>query len=211
MNEWQTRYSGAMRVIIFGADGLVGRRLTEQALVRGHLVTAVSAHERPAQPHERLRLVRADVLSPVSFADAFADQQAVIFALDSGEADRAHSQGMRNVLAAMAAHGVSRLICLSAERREQRPRGVAIFRRRRDAAREDDLRRMEVLVRASGTAWTIARPARIVEKPGRGRYRSGPGYALAGGSQIAADDVADFMLAQLESDRNVGHAVAIAW
>ena len=66
-------------------------------------------------------------------------------------------------------------------------------------------------MRASGIQWTIVRPARIVETPGRGRYREGPGYALPGGAQIAADDVADFMLEQLESDRNVGHAVAIAW
>jgi uncharacterized protein YbjT (DUF2867 family) len=66
-------------------------------------------------------------------------------------------------------------------------------------------------VRSSGIDWTIVRPARIVNKPGRGRYREGLGLEPEGGAQISADDVADFMLNQLETNRNVGHAVTIAW
>jgi uncharacterized protein YbjT (DUF2867 family) len=202
-----------MQVIVFGADGLVGRRLVERALGRGHSVTAVGSDEPLADaPNERLRLVRGNVLSQFSFEHALAGQQAVFFALDAEGSDAAHSEGIRNVLAAMASHKTRRLICLSAERREQRPRGLRIFRQRgRAQATQSDLRRMEVLVRASDTAWTIVRPAPIVDAPGRGRRREGPGYALPGGSQIAAADVADFLLDQLESDANVGHAVAIAW
>jgi putative NADH-flavin reductase len=202
-----------MLVIVVGADGLVGRRLVERALRRGHGVTAVSADGWPEdQPDERLRVVRGDVLAPYSFEHALTEQQAVLFALDADAGGEDRSQGMRNVLAAMARHGATRLICLSAERREEKPRGLRTFgRRRRAEAADGDLRRMEVLVRASGLKWTIVRPARIVESHGRGRWREGPGYALPGGSQIAADDVADFMLEQLESDDNVGHAVAIAW
>ena len=227
----------AMRVIVFAANGLIGRRLTERALGRGHTVTAVSADGRSAdhsnrpnsersdqRPDERpdkcLCLVRGDVLAPFSFEHALADQQAVRFALDSDGSDKGHSQGMRNVLAAMAEHNVRRLICLSAGGQAQRPRGsakqilrgLAIFRRRRhDAATEDDLRLMEVHVRSSGIDWTIVRPARIVNKPGRGRYREGLGHEPEDGAQIAAADVADFMLDQLETDRNIGHAVTIAW
>ena len=218
-----------MNVIVFAADGLIGRRLTERALERGHTVTAVSADGRSAdqssgrstersdqrpdeRPDEGLRLVRGNALAPFSFEDALADQQAVRFALDSDGSDKAHSQGMRNVLAAMAEHNVRRLICLSAGGREQRPRGLAIFgRRRHDAATEDDLRLMEVHVRASGIDWTIVRPARIVDKPGRGRYHEGLGHEPASGAQIAPDDVADFMLDQLETDRNIGHAVTVSW
>lgn len=202
-----------MLVIVFGADGLVGRRLVERALGRGHTVTAVSVDGWPTdQPDQRLRVVRGDVLAPFSFDYALVDEQAVLFALDADGNDAAHSEGIRNVLAAMTAHKATRLVCLSAERREERPRGLRMLKRRRRAqATDNDLRRMEVLVRASDVRWTIVRPARVVDAPGRGRWREGPGYALPGGSQIAADDVADFMLEQLESSANVGHAVAIAW
>ena len=201
-----------MLVMVLGADGLVGRRLVERALGRGHRVTAVSAGGWPEeQPDERLRVVLGDVRAPYSFDSAMAGQQAVLFALGADGSDEDRSEGIRNVLAAMAGHGTTRLICLSAARRGEKPRGLRIFGRRRAEATDNDLRRMEVLVRASGVKWTIVRPARVVEAPGRGRWREGPGYALPGGSQIAAEDVADFMLEQLESDTNVGHAVAIAW
>ena len=66
-------------------------------------------------------------------------------------------------------------------------------------------------MRSSGIDWTIVRPARIVDKPGQGRYHEGLGHEPEGGAQIAADDVADFMLDQLETDRNIGHAVTVAW
>jgi uncharacterized protein YbjT (DUF2867 family) len=201
-----------MLVIVLEADGLVGRRLVERALQCGHRVTAVSTAGWPEdQPDERLRVVRGNVLAPYSFDYALAGQQAVLFALDTDGSGEDRSQGMHNVLTAMARHGATRLICLSAERREEKPRNLRIFGRRRAEATGNDLRRMEVLVRASGIRWTIVRPARVTGSPGRGRWREGPGYDLPGGSQIAADDVADFMLEQLESDANVGHAVAIAW
>ena len=238
-----------MKVIVFAADGLIGRQLAERALGRGHTVTALSMSatgadgrsadqsnrrfsERPDQrpderaderASERLHMVFGDVLAPFSFEHALADQQAVLFALDSDGSDKAHSQGMRNVLAAMAEHNVRRLICLSAGGQtqmarssvKQRLRGWATLGRRRHAevhtaATEDDLRLMEVHVRSSGIDWTIVRPARIVDKPGQGRYREGLGYEPTGGAQIAAADVADFMLDQLETDRNIGHAVTIA-
>jgi putative NADH-flavin reductase len=93
-----------MLVIIFGVDGLVGRRLVGQALGRGHEVTAVSAGGWPVgRADAHLHVVRADVLAPFSFGDVLADQQAVLFALDADGSHAAHSEGMRNVLAAMTA------------------------------------------------------------------------------------------------------------
>jgi uncharacterized protein YbjT (DUF2867 family) len=70
---------------------------------------------------------------------------------------------------------------------------------------------MEVTVRQSGLDWTIVRPAKLIDGAGKHLWRIGPGYALPGGTKIARADVAEFMLSQLDSGVNVGHAVAIAW
>jgi uncharacterized protein YbjT (DUF2867 family) len=208
-----------MDVIVFGAQGLVGRSVVAEALARGHLVTAVGDEDDPPQgPHDaRLRVVRADVLNPLAYDFALAGQDAVIFALDfvqQRDVNGVHSQGVRRVLDAMAAHGVGRIVCLSTAMEDPQSAGPSIFRRlvaRRAVGALDDVRRMEVLVRSSDAQWTIVRPARVVAAAGRARFREGPGYAIPGGSKIAADDVAAFMLNQLESNRYVGHAVAIAW
>ena len=67
----------AMKVIVFAADGLIGRRLTERALGRGHTVTAVnvtavSADARSAdQSSERLRVSASFMLCRPSPASRF--------------------------------------------------------------------------------------------------------------------------------------------
>ena len=66
-------------------------------------------------------------------------------------------------------------------------------------------------VRQSGFDWTIVRPAKLVDGAGKHLWRTAPGYALPRGTKIARADVAEFMLGELESSVDVGHAVAIAW
>ncbi len=56
-----------MRILIFGASGRTGRPLVEQALERGHEVTAfVRDPVRLALEHGRLRVVSGDVTDAVA-------------------------------------------------------------------------------------------------------------------------------------------------
>ena len=125
---------------------------------------------------------------------------------------------MLNVVRAMSAGGPGRrLVCLSVGGPGSEPAGGqgGLFGRLFGSAPAKgalaDLRQMEVTVRQSGLDWTIVRPARLVDGEGKHLWRAGPGYALPGGTKIARADVAEFMLDQLDSDVNAGHAVALAW
>ncbi|MGV2788153.1 NAD(P)H-binding protein, partial [Clostridium perfringens] len=54
-----------MKVALIGASGTIGRRITEEALRRGHEVTAVLRNpDRLDSEHERLKKVKADVMDP---------------------------------------------------------------------------------------------------------------------------------------------------
>jgi putative NADH-flavin reductase len=72
-----------------------------------------------------------------------------------------------------------------------------------------DKEKMEELVRASDTNWTLARPAILIDGPHTRHYRTGTDLRLTIRSKISYADVADFMLTQLTSDVFLRQAVAV--
>ena len=71
-----------MRLLVFGATGGTGRRIVEQALQQGHVVTAFARDPRKVRlTHDNLRVVRGDVLRPESVEAAVVGQEAVLSAL----------------------------------------------------------------------------------------------------------------------------------
>ncbi|MGV2685855.1 NAD(P)H-binding protein, partial [Clostridium perfringens] len=70
-----------MKVALIGASGTIGRRITEEALRRGHEVMAVLRNpDRLDSEHERLKKVKADVMDPSSLEEAIQGHDAVISA-----------------------------------------------------------------------------------------------------------------------------------
>ena len=71
-----------MKLLVFGATGGTGRRLVQQALEQGHVVTAFARDPSKIKlAHDNLRVVRGDVLQPDSVESAVAGQDAVVSAL----------------------------------------------------------------------------------------------------------------------------------
>lgn len=70
------------RVLVYGATGKVGSQAVNEALERGHIVTAVSRDPaRITVTHDHLTAVKGDVLDPVSVADLVAGQDVVIISV----------------------------------------------------------------------------------------------------------------------------------
>lgn len=71
-----------MKLLVFGASGGTGRRIVEQALAQGHIVTAFAREPaRVRVAHENLHVVRGDLSRPDSVAAAVSGQDAVLSAL----------------------------------------------------------------------------------------------------------------------------------
>ena len=110
-----------MKVAIFGATGGTDRIIIRRALERGYEVTAAARNPSALLGgHERLRVVKADVLQPQTLEAVVEDQDAVITSVSVGNALKEgrksttlFSEGTRNVIAAMERQGVGRLVCLS--------------------------------------------------------------------------------------------------
>ncbi|HEU5318560.1 MAG TPA: SDR family oxidoreductase [Chloroflexota bacterium] len=207
-----------MRVVIFGASGRTGRRLVEQALARGHEVTAfVRDPAKLALTHDRLRVVRGDVSDGERVAEAIAGQDAVLCALGArGPAFDAMTVGARQIVAAMRDLGVRRLITLTgAGVHDARDRPgvigrvmVFLLKTLQPRVLADAERHCEQ-VRASGLDWTIVRVPRLTDGRGTGRVRAG-WAGVNTGPTISRADAAGFMLDQLDGGAYVRQAPMIS-
>jgi putative NADH-flavin reductase len=210
-----------VKVLVIGATGGTGRALVEQGLERGHHVTAfVRNPTRLAIQHERLAIVRGDVLDPASVEAAVRGRDAVLCALGHKRwfyPNRILSEGTRNLIAAMESQGVRRLVCETAL-------GIGDTWGRMGAYYTlfvgvlilpfyfFDKLRQEDLIRRSSLDWVIVRPGALTNGPKRGRLRHGPdvGHWLWT-VRISRADVAAFMLDQLTGDAYLHRAPGVSW
>jgi len=163
-----------MRLLVLGATGSVGRLVVAQALGRGHAVTAQTREAaRAAALLPGARIAAADPTDVAALTPLCAGQDAVIFALgtDRGGPTTLFSDATRALLSAMAQQGVARLVAITGVGAgETRGHGgflydriiFPLFTRHRYADKD----RQEALIRTSGTAWTILRPAPFAATPG---------------------------------------------
>jgi putative NADH-flavin reductase len=208
-----------MKLVIFGAAGGTGHILVEQALEKGHEVTAFDRHPGalPIQ-HPKLLLVQGDVFDPAQVEAAIAGQDVVICVLGvkPGTTAPVCSTGTKNIISAMQKLGVKRFICqssftvaaLDGEWREAPlvlPL-ILLFTPKVKATFADQVKQ-EQFVRQSDLDWTLVRPARLINEPAKGAYRVGDPLKIGLNSKISRADVADFLLKQVSDDTYL-HRVA---
>ncbi len=103
----------AKRVVVFGATGGTGRALVQQALERGHRVTAfVRDPDRLPLQHARLQKIVGDVLQPHTLTAALLGQDAVLCALGRKTfvSEPVCSLGTKNIMDVMAEQSIRSII-----------------------------------------------------------------------------------------------------
>ncbi|MFF8381211.1 NAD(P)-dependent oxidoreductase [Streptomyces sp. NPDC015661] len=216
-----------MRLLLFGVTGGTGAQLLAQALAAGHRVTAVArdpARIPVTDPGARLTVLPGDALAPEAWRQAVTGHDAVLSCL--GSTDRKHpttvySQGTRNIVEAMRASGVGRLLCLSSAGLEITPdvplpqrlvtRYVIQRLYRHGYA---DMARMEGFVRspaADGTAWTVVRPPMLTDGPLTRAYRTAENAHLERPKSLSCADLAHYLLTHVDDPRAHRAVVEVAY
>lgn len=207
-----------MKIIVFGANGGIGSKVVEQALGAGHHVTAVV--RRPSSitlQHPQLTVVQGDVLDLHSVQSAMAGQEAVIssIGIHKDEPTTIYSGGIANIIRAMQANNVQRLLCISASGLDPGPlyqRIVAkLFLCRMFKHSYTDLVRMEAEVRATSLNWTIVRPPRLTDNERLGHYKIAVNKHLPNGVTLSRADTADYMVKHLTDTQSYRSLVEIAY
>ncbi len=200
-----------MKLFVIGATGRTGREIVQQALERGHYVTAfVRSPESISFTNERLTVLKGNVVGENQLFEAMQNHDAVLSALGPRKVFKPISLLHDSALAttrAMNRAGVKRLLVLSAAAHFPGiPNRIISFILR---SHMRDSRAMEEIVQASGLDWAIARPPRLTEE-NYTTYRSREGAAPKRGFTLARKAVAAFMLDAIEQKKYFHKIVGIA-
>lgn len=181
-------------------------RLHPRLRARGHGVRALI--RKPEQAEDLRRAGAEPVLCDLEAQDDLsgfvAEADAVVFAAGAGPGSGAARKwtvdrdGALKLIDAARRNGIDRYVMVSAMRVEE-PRGNEVFRAYLQAKAEADR-----ALRESGLAWTIIRPGRLTDDPGRGRVVLG--HELPPG-EVPRDDVAGVLAEVLDRPETAGHQV----
>jgi uncharacterized protein YbjT (DUF2867 family) len=199
-------------IAVFGATGRTGRPFTEHALKEGHHVRAlVRNRARLDIDDAHLTVIEGDLSDPARVEETIRGADAVLLLVGMSPSVRKpphlRETAARNVLAAMKATGVRRLIRLTnfAAARDVNDKGGRFMKTMLSLMSKSvvaDEATATQLVKASKTDWTIVRNAMISADAPKGSYSAGA-YG-DGKNSVTAGDLAAFMLAELETGRYVG-------
>ncbi len=200
-----------MKLFVIGATGRTGREIVQQALDRGHEVTAfVRSPEGIGVKNKRLTVLKGNAMDENQLFQTMQNHDAVISTLGPREVFKPSSLLHDSALAATRAmnrSGVKRLVVLSAAAHFPGiPNRIASFIMRNHMR---DSLAMEEIVQGSGLDWTIARPPRLTQEDYT-TYRSREGAAPKMGFSLARKAVAAFMLDAIEQNKHFHKIVGIA-
>jgi putative NADH-flavin reductase len=169
-------------------------------------------------PRPGLQIVHGDVLDKRIVAEVIAGTDAVVSALggagikDPGEAQ---SQGMRNIVGAMAQHGVARVLGVA---------GAGILDSTKGGLRHDQKEFAKMFravsdrhqeaweaMKESGLDWTMLACPDIVPGERTGKYRTLENLLPEKAKKISVEDVADCLLRELMERRHIRKRVGVAY
>ena len=202
-----------MRVVLYGATGMIGSRVLKELLSRGHTVTAVARDPGKVTAQPGLTVVKGDVLDPADIAKIAHGADMIVSAYGPGnDPEKAWlvPESARALLAGVRHGGGPRLIVVGgAGSLEGKPgqqlvdgadfpaQWKAVASAHRDALG---------VLRQSDLNWTYFSPAAMIE-PGQrtGKFRLGLEKLVTddqGASKISAEDYAIALVDEVESGRH---------
>lgn len=213
-----------MRLVVIGATGMVGTRVTAEALRRGHEVTGVARRPpAPACDHPGAAWVPADVSEVAGLAPVLHGADAAVLTVRPAPGAEATLGPLTAGVLAAAARAGTRLVVVGGAgplRSPDRPgllvlddpTWVAPEWRALAAASTDQLRTCR---RHDDVDWTYLSPSALLAPGARtGHYRRGTATLLVDGggrSHISAEDLAVAVVDELERPTGVRHLTVGYW
>ncbi len=199
-----------MNIALIGASGFIGSALLQEALVRGHSVTALVSNPSKLAAQDGLTVLKTDVTDTATLSAQLRGFDAVLSAF-SGHAQADvydyYMRGIRSIIASAKQAEVKRLLVVGGAASLEVAPGVQLFdtpefpaqwKATAQGARDA----LALLRQEAELNWTLLSPSAHIE-PGQrtGQFRLGTDQLLVdakGESRISLQDYAMAMIDELE-------------
>jgi len=213
-----------MKIALIGATGFVGSAILQEALERGHEVTAIVRHPEKLPPHARLHPQKGDVYNADDVARMVAGHEAVISAFNPGWANpdiyNLQVKGTQAIINGVKKAGIKRLLLVGGAGSLEVKPGVqaldlpgfpAEYKQGALATREA----LNLLRKEAGLDWSfLSRSADPVPGRGTGKCRSGGDQMLSGAdgqSRISTQDYAVAMIDEVERPAHIRQRFTVGY
>lgn len=210
-----------MRIALIGANGTVGQRILQEALIRGHEVTAIVRNvSSVTQEHKNLAIVTGDLLDKDNISKIVAGYDVVVSAYGpkhgQEEKMKVIAQGLVD---AIKEAGVKRLLIVGGAGSLEVAPGLQLVNAPSfpEAWRPIGLAHGETLevYRKADLDWTYFSPAAMFQPGERtGTFRLGTDQLVVDGkgdSSISTEDYAIAMLDEVENPRFIRKRFTIGY
>ena len=213
-----------MRIALLGATGFVGTAILNEALDRGHFVTAIVRHPETLAPRERLVAKVGDVYDSAGLALMLAGQDAVISAFNPGwKNPHLYDDQMRGTLSIIAAvkkAGLRRVLWVGGAGGLLVTPGIRVidapdFPESVKPGSLATIEALELLEREPELDWSFLAPSADMRPgPRTGHFRLGGDQLLTdpqGHSRISVQDYAVAMIDELEQPKHVRQRFTVGY
>ena len=211
-----------MKIALIGASGHIGSRILNEALSRGHQVTAIVRD--PAKittTHNNLHIVAGDVLNTEELASKLKGHDIVISAFSPGfENPFLLVDASSSIIKATKKAGVDRLIAVGGAGSLEVAPGVQLMNTSHFPAAWKNIAQahadaLKVYLTETDLKWTNFSPAALIEPGTRtGKFRLGENQLVAdeqGNSKISMEDYAIAILDEAENRKYIKKRFTIGY
>ena len=206
-----------MKIIVFGATGMVGQHLVKQALHNGFEVKAFGRNVFTADfpKNDLLKLVQGALFDEKQVYEAIKGCDAVLSALGGNSADLTRSLGIKNIVTQMQKAGINRIVALGGMGSLNADEDTLVMDKPEYPAKflpvsREHYKAYEFL-KASKLEWTFVCPPDIIDAEPTGDFTTSATYPPARNSnKINAGDLALFMLDEVSKKEYVVQRVGIS-
>ena len=213
-----------MRIALIGATGFVGSAILQEALDRGHEVTAIARDPEKLKLHPKCHPQRGDVYNAEEVARLVSGHDAVISAFSPSKTDpdirEKHVQGVKTLITAMKQAGIKRLLVVGGAGSLEVKPGLRVIdtpefpdQWKGTARATADV--LQLLRREHDLEWTCLSPSAMLQPGTRtGTFRLGTDQLLVdakGQSQISMQDYAVAMIDEVEKPAHIRQRFTVGY
>lgn len=208
-----------MKILLVGASGMIGSRILDEAVSRGHCVIGAARHPEKIAKKANVTAVQLDATDAKAFTALAAQADVIVTATSprGGGDPIAEAKAVNDAAMAAAKANGKRIVVVGGAGSLNLPNGSPLAETLPAEYRGEALamRGVRDALKKSDLDWTFFSPAATIA-PGKrtGKYQLGTTTLLSdakGESRISAEDFAHALVSELETHKHPRQQMTIAY